>query len=329
MKILVIGKKGRLSKLSREGRLDHKDIAYADMADSDETILEAGSDADYILVDAMGRVSKHVIENMPNLKMIHSEGVGYQGVDVETATKRGIYVCNCKGMNAGAVAEHEIMLMLALLRNLVNGNEDVLHAHQIQRKEQYMLEGSLRELADCVIGIVGFGDIGKECARMASAFGAKCVYYNRSEIPTEKRQGATPLSLDELLKTSDIVTLNMAVTEETKNIANDDFFARMKDGAMLVNAARGELVDSMALIRAIESGKVSMAGLDCIADEPVQPDNPMINVTEEIRRRIIFSPHIAGITASSFKRGYEMFWQNVDRMEKNERPERIVNDGLL
>jgi len=123
--------------------------------------------------------------------------------------------------------------------------------------------------------------------------------------------------------------LNMAVTEETKNIANDDFFARMKDGAMLVNAARGELVDSMALIRAIESGKVSMAGLDCIADEPVQPDNPMINVTEEIRKKIIFSPHIAGITASSFKRGYEMFWQNVDRMEKNERPERIVNEGLL
>lgn len=99
----------------------------------------------------------------------------------------------------------------------------------------------------------------------------------------------------------------------------------MFKGAILINAARGELVDSGALIKAIETGKVAMAGLDCIADEPVRSDNLLINAPEAVLNKIIFSPHIAGITASSFRRGYEMLWQNIDKMESGERPDRIVN----
>jgi len=325
MKLLVIGKEGRLAKQSKPGRLDNKEIVYVTMDATDETVLAAGADADYVLVDAMGRLSEKVISGMKNLKLIHSEGVGYQGVDTKAAAERGIYVCNCKGMNAGAVAEHEIMLMLACLRSIVCGNRDVLAARQIQRKESYMLSGSLRELADCVIGIVGFGDIGRECARLASAFGAECVYYNRSAVDEALCHGAKRAELDELLAVSDIVALNLPVTDATRNIASKAFFGKMKDGAILINSARGELVDSAALIEALSSGKLAMAGLDCIAGEPVMPDNPIINAPAEVLEKLILSPHIAGITASSFKRGYEMFWQNVDRVEAGERPERIVN----
>ena len=325
MKLLVIGKEGRLARQSKPGRLDGKDIVYVTMDTPDEEIIARGKDADYILVDAIGRLTGNVIGEMKKLRMIHSEGVGYQGIDLQAAAERGIYVCNCKGMNSSAVAEHEIMLMLSCLRSIVCGNRDVLAGRQIHRKEKYMLEGSLRELADCVIGIVGFGDIGRECARLASAFGAECVYYNRSAAPEELTYGARRMELDEVLAVSDIVTINLPVTEETKNIASTEFFGKMKEGAILINAARGELVDSLALIEAMKTGRIAMAGLDCVAGEPVESDNPMINAPQEVLDRIIFSPHIAGITASSFRRGYEMFWQNIDRMEAGERPERIVN----
>jgi len=325
MKLLVIGKEGRLAKQSVPGRLDNKEIVYVPLDTADEIILDKAADADYILVDAMGRVSGRVISGMKNLRMIHSEGVGYQGVDIKAAAECGIYVCNCKGMNSRAVAEHEILLMLGCLRSVVCGNSDVLAARQIQRKEEYMLKGSLRELADCVIGIVGFGDIGRECARLAAAFGASCLYYNRSEVAPELCHGAQRAELTELLAKSDIVALNLPVTAATTSIASKDFFESMKDGAILINAARGELVDSQALIDAISSGKIAMAGLDCIADEPVQSDNILINAPQELLDRIIFTPHIAGITASSFRRGYEMFWQNIDRMEAGNRPKRIVN----
>ncbi len=325
MKLLVIGKEGRLARQSKPGRLDGKEIVYVPMDATDEEILEKGHDADYVLIDAMSRLSGTAIRAMKNLKMIHSEGVGYQGVDVKAAAEQNVYVCNCKGMNSRAVAEHEIMLMLGCLRSMVCGNRDVLAGHQIERKEKYMLEGSLRELADCLIGIVGFGDIGRECARLASAFGAECVYYNRSAAPEEQCYGARRMELDELLAKADIVTLNLPVTEATKNIASTEFFGKMKEGAVFINAARGELVDSEALIEAIASGRISMAGLDCVAGEPVRVDNTMVTAPEEVLERIIFSPHIAGITASSFKRGYEMFWENIDRMEAGERPERIVN----
>lgn len=103
MKVLVIGKEGRLERQSVQGRLDNKEIVYVPMDAEDESILLAGTDADYVLIDAMGTLSEKVIFGMKQLKMIHSEGVGYQGIDLNAATKQGIYVCNCKGMNARAV----------------------------------------------------------------------------------------------------------------------------------------------------------------------------------------------------------------------------------
>lgn len=311
--------------MSKPGRLDPHEITYVEMDRPEEEIIAAGRDAKVILIDAMGKCSGHVIESLPELKMIHSEGVGYQGVDIEAAAGRNIPVCNCKGMNALPVAEHAVMLMLGCLRNIVNGNEDVLAGRQIEVKEAYMKAGSLRELADCKVGLVGFGDIARETARLLQAFGAECIYYNRSTAPKELEYGAVRKSLEEVLEESDIISLHLPVTAETRNICNDDFFGKVKKGAIFINTARGDLVDSESLIRAMEAGRVSQAGLDCLAGEPVSKENVLVNVSDDLKKRIIFSPHIAGITASSFRRGYEMFWENVDRIAKNEKPERVVN----
>ena len=143
-KLLVIGKEGRLARYTADSSLfDRYDIVYVPVGTDDGTILELHSDANYILVDAVADVSASLIEGMPDLKLIHSEGVGYQGVDTEKAAARGIYVCNCKGMNAAAVAEQAVLLMLGLLRDVKGGDESVRSGKQIETKERYMLELAL------------------------------------------------------------------------------------------------------------------------------------------------------------------------------------------
>lgn len=327
MKILVIGKEGRLQNNSDPKEYARHEFVYVPMGTSDEEILAAGRDFEIIIVDAMGRVTANLIDNLPKLKMIHSEGVGYQGVDVAAAKNRHVYVCNCKGMNAMAVAEQAILLMLGLLRGAVTGDRAVREGRQITVKENHMLSGDLKELADCTIGLIGFGDIAKATARLANAFGARTVYYSSSQASAEveSEYSAKYMPLDELLRVSDIVSLHLPVKPDTVNMANSAFFEKMKDGAYLVNTARGELVDSAALIAVIKGGKLSGAGLDCIAGEPISKDNVILSADEEVEEKIIYSCHVGGITASSFKRGYQMVWSDIIKVEAGDEPEHIVN----
>jgi phosphoglycerate dehydrogenase-like enzyme len=323
MRILVIGNRDRFEKYSGLSECAKQEITYVPMGASEEEILRAGKEAESIIVDAMGRVSGNVIRQMPFLKLIHSEGVGFQGVDVEAAKRRGIYVCNCKGMNAKAVAEHTILLMLGVLRFLVTGDQAVRSGEQLVTKENHMVSGDLKELSECTIGLIGFRNIAKETARLAKAFGANPVYFKPSGEEKDQEL-ANYRPLDELLAICDIVSLHLPVNSETKNRVNDEFFSKMKKGAILINTARGELVDSQALIRAIRSGQISGAGLDCIQGEPVQKENPILMAEKDILDKIIFSPHIAGVTAASFQRGYQILWSNLHRMERGEKPENIV-----
>ncbi len=328
MKILVIGKEGRLQNNSDPEVYAKHEFCYVPNGTDDETILEAGKDAEIIVVDAMGTVSANVINNMPNLKMIHSEGVGFQGIDISAANERHIYVCNCKGMNASAVAEQTVLLMLGLLRGIVTGDQALRNGKQIEVKENHMLTGDLKELADCTIGFVGFGDIAKATAKIVKVFGAKIAYYKISRAPEsiEEEYDVKYMSLDELLAVSDIVSLHLPVTSQTMGIANAEFFEKMKDRSYLINTARGELVESKALIEAIRKGKIAGAGLDCVAGEPVKADNEILKAEKTVADKIIYSCHVGGITASSFERGYQMVWSDIIKIENGEEPEHIVNN---
>lgn len=325
MNILVMGKEDRLKHYTEEAVWSGHRLTFVDAQAAPEEIMRCGHDAEVLLIDAMGTFSAEEMDAMPRLRLIHSEGVGFQGVDTAAAKERNIYVCNCKGANASAVAEQTLLLMLACLRNTVNCHEAVLAGSQITVKENYMKTGSIRELSDCVIGFIGFGDIARKAAALAAAFGAKCCYYDLFRAPAELEAGAEKLPLEEVLAKADIISLHLPVTAETKDFANAGFFEKTKDGAILINTARGELVDTDALIKAMQSGKIAMAGLDCIAGEPVKSDNPLLQAPEEIKNRLILSPHIAGITGSSFARSYGIFWSNVDRLSKGERPDCVVN----
>jgi lactate dehydrogenase-like 2-hydroxyacid dehydrogenase len=186
-----------------------------------------------------------------------------------------------------------------------------------------MVSGDLKELSECTIGFVGYGDIARETARLANAFGANMLYYKPSGEDTSEKL-AKYMPLDELLSESDIVSLHLPVNSNTFHTVNREFLSKMKKGSILINTARGELVDSAALITAIRNGNLSGAGLDCIEGEPVQKDNPLLCADKEVLDKIIFSPHIAGVTKISFIRGYKMIWSNIHKIEKGEEPDNIV-----
>ena len=287
-----------------------------------EEILTQAPDAEILLVNPTIGVSSKLIEGLPRLRLIQTEGVGFEGVDLEAAKNRNIYVCNCRGVNARAVAEHTVMLMLCCLRDVINGYQDVMEGRQNEKKVFYMKTGALRELGDCTVGFIGYGAIGREAARLTRAFGAKTLYYKPNPADQEY---AEYCELDELLRKSDIVSLNLPLTRETENMADAAFFSRMKKGAYLINTARGGLVNSRDLINAIASGQLAGAGLDVLDNEPVRRDHVLVTAPEEVRRKIIFTPHIGGVSASAFTRTYDVIMENIRRTRNREKPMNVVN----
>lgn len=290
--------------------------------------LEKAADADVLIADAIAQVPAELITAMPKLKIIHSEGVAYNGIDTAAADKMGVYVCNSAGMNAQAVAEQTVLLMLGVLRNVAANDKVVREGRQIQVKNGYIADGSLRDLADCVIGLIGFGNIGQATARILSAFGAKVYYTQRRRASEEAEQkcGAEWCpSREELLQKCGIISLHVPVTPETTRMCNAEFFAAMQDGSYFINTARGELVDDNALIAALKSGKLAMAGLDTLDDEPVAKTHILLNQPQEIEEKLLLSPHIGGITGSSFRTSYRIIWGNIQRIANGETPVNVVN----
>lgn len=327
MKILILTSRSRVERFTDFNKLPKNwEYVYAKYTDPVEDILRIGGDADGILVDAIGTVSAELIAGMPNLKMIHSEGVGYEGVDVAAARAAGIDVCNNRGANRTAVAEQAVFLMLAVMRRAIVGHRMTLEGRQIEAKVSWSMEG-IYELGSRKVGLIGMGDIGKATAKILHAFGCDVVYYNRHRLSeeAEKEYKVTYLPLDDLLMEADIVSIHIASTPETKDFMNAEKFAKMKKGSILINTARGEVVNNEDLLSALESGILGGAGLDTIAPEPVLKDNPVVNAKPEILDKLVISPHIGGLTVQTFEKIYNTIWSNFKKVEDGEKPCNIVN----
>ncbi len=327
-KLLVIGREGLIERYTPDSSVyAGYEVTCVPVGTPEADILAVGKDAEYMICDAIAKVSGSLIRQLPNLKIIHSNGVAFNQIDVEAAKEQKIYVCNCKGMNAVAVAEQAVLLMTGLLRGVVTGDQALRNGRQIQVKEGYMAAGSLMELGECTVGLVGFGDIARATARLLGAYGATVYYYDmfRGTAGVEREYGVEYRELDQLLVLSDIVSLHVPVTKDTQNMADAAFLAKMKKGAFLINTARGELVDEAALLEGIRSGHIAGAGLDTITAEPVAADHPMLMAEPEVEEKILFSCHIGGITGASFCRGYEMIWADFAKVAAGEKPGHVVN----
>jgi phosphoglycerate dehydrogenase-like enzyme len=282
-------------------------IAVVDEIDK-ATFAREMRDAD-VLLHVLEPTTAAVIDAAPNLKLIQKMGVGVDTIDLEAARRRGIAVCNMPGTNTRAVAELTLLLMLASLRRLAE-----LDA-QTRRGRGWSLDpnslDTIGELGGRVVGLVGFGAVGKCLTPMLQGIGARVIYTNVNG-PREAGE-ARFVPFNDLLSTADIVSLHLPLTPATAGVMNAAVFARMKRGAILINTARGGLVDEAALVGALSSGHLRGAGLDVFASEPVSSDSPLMMLPN-----VIVTPHLAWFSGETLERSLGVFAENCRRLRDGE-----------
>jgi len=254
----------------------------------------------------------------PKLKLVQLLSAGYDHVDIEAARKAGVPVSNNGGANAIAVAEHTLMLMLAVQKRLVRFHNDVAAGKWRAGKPD---ETRVYELAGRTLGIVGLGNIGKKVARRSAAFDMKIQYYDVVRL-TEDQEDALGVRFslfEELLRTSDVVSLHVPLTDSTRNLLGAREFALMKPGAILVNTCRGPVVDEDALHRALTQKQIAGAGLDVFVEEPPKPNHPLFSLPS-----VTLSPHSAGPTWENWTARFRNGFDNIERVAAGRRASWIV-----
>lgn len=240
----------------------------------------------------------------PRLRLIQKIGVGVNTIDLDAARALNIAVCNLPGSNARAVAELALALMLAALRRL-----PLFHAGMREGRGFSLppsMQDGLGELGGRVVGLVGYGAVPRVLAPVLRALGCQVLYTARS--PRGDAAGLfRPLSL--LLAESDVVSLHLPLTSETDHLIDAVALARMKPGAVLVNTARGGLVDQQALAAALQSGHLAAAGLDVFAEEPPSPHDPLLTLPN-----VVLTPHIGWLTRGTFDRSFARAAENCRRL---------------
>ena len=287
-------------------------VTAAGLSDSAKTILrDAGAEVDYlsgvvtedtlagklaskkfnaILLRGSPPLTRRVFAAAPDLKIIAKHGAGTDSVDIAAATERSILVINAGDANADPVAEEAIALMLALARDLPRLSRNMTAG--VWEKPSY--QG--REFRGRVVGIVGYGAIGRRTARMASALGAKIIIHSRSRV-SDPEGAEVEENFERLLSRVDILSLHCPLTHKTRGMLSDKQLRMMKPTSLVINTARGGLIDEPALVDALKSGRLAGAGLDTFAQEPVDPKNPLFALDNAI-----CTPHVAAMTVDAMAR---------------------------
>ncbi len=293
---------------------------------TEERILAQGCDAEYLFVDSTHAVSAGLIRAMPKLKLIHTEGVGFNKVDVQAAKEAGVPVCNNRAVNNVAVAEHAVGMILAGLRRTALTDYQIKTQGYLRTERAYLMQGE-RELFGQRVGLIGFGAIGREVAVRLNAFGCRVAYYDafRPDPEVEKALCAEYMELDELLGACDIISLHVPVLPTTEGLINARTLRLMKPTALLVNTARGEIVVNEDLAEALEQGLIYGAALDTVAPEPMPDDHPLRKLSEQAAARLTLTPHVGGRTDEAFRRMLRGALDNFLRVENGEAPINVVN----
>jgi len=246
-----------------------------------------------VLWHVLKPVTADVIARAPKLKLIQKIGSGVNTIDVEAARKRGIAVCNLPGTNSRAVAEMTLLLMLACLRRL----PDLQKSLKTGWFDAWHLQDHFGELGGRSVGLVGYGEVPKILHPILEAMGAKVLYWSRS------RENSP---FNEILSSSDIVSIHLPLTKETGRLIDP---RRLKRGAILVNTARGGLVQEEFLAECLESGQLAAAGLDVFVTEPAERANPLLSLAN-----VICTPHVAWLTRETLERSIAVARENVHRL---------------
>jgi len=284
------------------------------------------STARALVIPAVGPELPASLFSDGHISLIQVTGAGVDRVDADAMKSLGIAVANVPGGSSLAIAEYAVSSSLCLLRRMVWADRELRIGNYAEARSQ-MLSDSLAGLEGLTVGIVGLGVIGFAVARAFHSMGARIVYCDPATRDSDHVNAidARALSLTELLDTSDVVSLHMPLLPSTESMIGDDELARMKAGAILINAARGRIVDESALARHLASGHIGGAAVDVFSTEPPPKDNPLFLLDDEAGRRLLLTPHIAGVSRQSWAFLFRSAWQNVERvLLRNEAPENRV-----
>lgn len=290
----------------------HQLIAYPELAEDEQEMIKRIKDAD-ILIIANQPLPAEVINAADNLKMISVAFTGYDHIDLAACRENDILVANSSGYADQAVAELVFGLTINLLRNIKKSEQAVRES-----KTRKGLIGT--ELAGKNFGIVGFGSIGQKTARIAKSFGCNLLVDNHKKHQVGKELGAEYLELDALIQKSDIISLHLPLKEETVNLINKDKINLMKKNAILINTARGPIVNSEALAEALNKEKIAGAGIDVFEMEPPIPKkHPLLN-----SKNTILTPHTAFATEEAFIKRAEIVFKNIEKWLADD-PQNVVS----
>ena len=276
--------------------------------------------AECIIVRTL-KTHKECIDIKKDLKAIIRWGTGYDSVDIEAAGKCGILVANTPGVNAYAVSELTVALMLTLLRKIIQQNNNT-HGGIWDNK---VFASQTITLNNKLVGIIGGGNIGRTVAQQVRTFGAKVQYYDEYRLSKEieKDYGMEYVEFEELIKTSDVITVHVPITETTKHLIGKKEIQMMKSSAIIINTARGGIVDDAALAVSLKQGKIAGAGLDCIENEG-SGKNPFIGM-----ENVIMTPHIGGTVADLADAMVPRIAKQIIKLEKEDTIDYIVNEMYL
>jgi phosphoglycerate dehydrogenase-like enzyme len=296
-------------------------IAYRAPDDADVPLLMRQARA--LVLPAVGPpIPPHLFEGS-SVKFVQVTGAGLDRLDLPAMKRLGIAVANVPGGSSAAVAEYVVTTASALLRRLAWADAEIRSGHYREFRARLIAE-NLAGLDGLMAGIIGLGAIGLAVAEAFHKRGCKLCYFDPAprDPDAAKSLGAESRSLDEVLKTSDVVTLHVPLLPSTRGLIGATQLASMKPGAVLIQASRGGIVDEAALAAALNSGYLGGAAVDVYSAEPPSPDNPLLMLKGDAARRILFTPHVAGVTRQASAFLFRSSWRNVEQVLIHNKPPR-------
>lgn len=286
-----------------------------------EELMRRAASSDGLLTLLTDRIDAELLDQAPALLVVSNMATGFDNIDIAAASRSNVLVTRTPGVLSETTAEFTIALMFAAARRVVEGDRET-RAGQWKTWGPEILLG--RDLAGSTLGIVGMGGIGAEVARRARALGMRIAYYSRSRKPAlERRFRMEFVELDTLLRESDFVSLHSPLTPETRHIINDRTLRLMKSTAVLVNTARGPLVDQKALYAALTGGRIACAALDVTDPEPIDPDDPLLALPN-----VIITPHIASASIATRSRMARLAAENLVQAMNGSVPKNTINRDI-
>lgn len=283
-----------------------------------ELVRERIADADAVFTNKTVIKAEH-LEGADRLKYIGVLATGYEQVDLQAAKEHGIIVTNVPNYGTEAVAQYAIALLLELCHHIGDHSAEVKKGRWERSKEWCFWNKPMIELLGKTMGIIGYGRIGRQVSKIAQAIGMKVMAVNSKVTENYEEDGVLRCNLDHLLKHSDVISLHCPLFPETRDMINKDSIAKMKDGVLLINNARGRLIVDQDLAEALNSGKIKAAALDVVSREPIREDNPLLSCSN-----VILTPHISWTAKDTRNRLLSIAVENFKAFLKGS-PVHVVN----